>query len=211
MYNFSQYPTHHICESFTDVCDMFNALKDPQNIVALDTETSGLSPYVNHIVGYAFGSLSGHGYYVPIRHKENPIKDKELVDIQDFIQDWLEKTPDVKKVFWNAKFDIKMFKREGIKLSGPIEDGMLLLALTNKPLNFSKLSLKTAAKEVLGLETIGKQFLDADKRGKGAYIDKMGYGIMNYTIVGFYAAEDAIFTMKLYQHFLKNLDAPNGN
>lgn len=211
MFDFLKYPNHHVCESLNDVCAMFADLEEA-DMVALDTETSGLSPYVDYIVGYAFGKGPGVGYYVPVRHLHNPIKGVELEDVQSVIKEWLEGTPEKTKLFWNAKFDIKMYKRDGIKLSGYVHDGMILLSLTSKPLMFSKSSLKAAAKEILGLEPEGLHILNSEKRGKKPLIDKFGYGIMSHSIVGFYAAEDAIFTYKLCDYFLnqtKSITTPN--
>lgn len=206
MYRFSQYPNYSICESLDDVVKMFTDLRN-ETIVALDTETSGLSPYSNFIIGYAFGKGPNIGYYIPIRHIENPIREYEVPGVQKLVKDYLEKTPEVSKAFWNAKFDIKMFKREGIRLSGPIHDGMILLSIAHKPLEFEKTKLKSAAKEVLGLDPVAEKFLSMEKRGKADLIEKYGYACLSYVSVGFYAAEDAVFTYKLYEHLIKGLDA----
>lgn len=207
MFNTSEFgATHKICETFEDALATFREL-DKHKIVSVDTETSGLNPYKNYICGFVFGHLPGVGYYIPIRHFNNPHKE-EVDSVINLVRDWLGNTPEIEKVFWNAKFDLKMLSREGIKVSGVVHDGMVLLPLADRPTVSEKLALKDVAREILGVKTLGLEALQQEKRGQP--IKEWGYACLDYRVVGFYACEDAIFTIKMWEYLLKRMGESNG-
>lgn len=201
MLNLGEYnATHKVCENYEDVLTCLTEL-DNEKVIAVDTETSGLNPYKDYICGFAFGKLPGVGYYIPVRHFNNPMDEKESKEVIKLVKDWLVNTPKIEKVFWNSKFDLKMLNRDQIAVSGVIHDGMVLLPLADRPTISEKLSLKSVAKEILKVEAKGMEALKQEKKGKD--IEKYGYAGLDWKVVSFYACEDGIFTIKLWEYLTK--------
>ena len=93
-------------------------------IMGFDTETTGLNPEEDNIVGYSFSFNETDGYYVPVDHKSietdkldengNIIKKAKLVYVSlgqealDIIYDVMCKCERV--LMYNARFDIRMME-----------------------------------------------------------------------------------------------------
>lgn len=73
-------------------------------IMGFDTETTGLNPEENYIVGYSFSFNEINGYYVPVEHKDLALG-KEALDI---IYEVMQKCKLV--LMYNARFDIRMME-----------------------------------------------------------------------------------------------------
>lgn len=81
--------------------DMINC-KYP--IMGFDTETTGLNPEENYIVGYSFAFNETEGYYVPVEH-ESLALGKQALDIIYEVMCKCEKV-----LMFNARFDIRMME-----------------------------------------------------------------------------------------------------
>ncbi len=204
MYDFGEKfnKTHKVCTSFDDVVQILKELeKEP--FVAVDTETSGLDPYTRDICGYAFGTPNV-GYYVPVRHMRNPIAGFELERVRSVLKMFLEKSGQP-KVFFNAKFDIKMLQRDGIIVGPPVEDTSLLFPLLTIPIANFSLKLKDICREVLGFKTSGQETLKKEIHGKADMVKKYGYAFVPFHILGPYACEDGMMTAQLWRWMMAKM------
>ena len=189
--------THNICVTVDDVKFMLLDLEKHKTI-AIDTETSGLDPYKRDICGYVFGYYPNIGYYIPVRHMVNPIEGEELKNVRVLLKTFLE-TSGQSKVFFNAKFDIKMLRRDGIRVKGPVEDVSLLFPLLTVPTINNSLKLKDISREVLKFKTLGDAALRKAKHGKPEMVEKYGYSFLPFDLVGVYACEDVMMTIQLWE------------
>ncbi len=104
--------------------DSLNALEKvfqslaSRSVIALDTETTGLSAHSDQIVGFSFCADDKNAYYVPLRHVDdagariasqcNP--EQALAALQKFIHD-------KKLVGQNMKFDLNILRAAGVRIS----------------------------------------------------------------------------------------------
>lgn len=112
--------------------------------VAVDTETTGLDVWHGDepFAISAFG-LSGKEHYVEFNVDPFTRKvqyDKRLRPFKEMLED-----EDITKVFWNAKFDIRMLRKAGVEVRGTIHDAMYMAHCCNS-LEFSY-GLKHLAKK----------------------------------------------------------------
>ena len=109
------------------------------DVIAFDTETSGLDPHKDRPVGYVFTwSMNPRdSIYLPIRHEGGGNLDPEPVI--RFTKDTLART-DLRVVMHNAAFDIWMAEKDGIFIEGAVEDTALNAPLIDE--NLGKYNLQ---------------------------------------------------------------------
>lgn len=145
--------------------------------VAWDTETSGLNPEMDWIVGFSFSFDGKTGYYVPVKHDDIALG-KEALDIFYSI---LKKAGT--QLLYNCRFDQRFMEYAGYNLEGlPYYDAMnaIWLADTNVVLP----SLKGSERHYMGWtpktfsETLGDattfQHVPAEDAYKYACTDAIG-------------------------------------
>ena len=156
---------------------------------AIDTETTGLKMYSPRervkLISRCGNGSSLHG----VRSKK----------IRKILAD-----PKIAKLFWNAKFDIPMLKKEGYKIRGPVIDCMIMSQMTN-PDEISH-SLKHFARKFLDdpyLEEINLKKWQGRGKNKKPMWDAPDH------IMHPYAIKDAVMTHDLFyvlRQGLKELD-----
>jgi DNA polymerase I len=157
-----------------------------EEIIAVDTETTGLDVYTDVIVGVSLTlpSQDKH-YYIPFK----PTTDERALpsELIEILRPLIE-SENVKKIFHNAIFDIAMFRRHGITLSGLAWDTQTAMHLLNE--NEPSFKLKDLAPKYLGVEsdTFDQLF------GKDAKFAEIPLDI---ALV--YAAKDTDLTYRLYK------------
>jgi len=113
--------------------------------VAVDTETSGLTPAAVDLIGMSLSTETGNGCYIPLQHKfggcfsdgfdfdDTPkeVSDENVNNTQlpmgvvmEMMKPMLE-DPSVLKIGQNIKFDMQMFYPHDIEIA-PIDDTMVL-------------------------------------------------------------------------------------
>lgn len=158
-----------------------------EEVIAVDTETTGVDVYSDVIVGLSFSlPKAGRHVYIPVAHN---VKDAQLK--RGFVLESLAPildNPAIGKVLHNAIFDIAMFRRHGFDLVGVIWDTMTAMHLLNE--NEPSFKLKDLAPKFLGVpsDTFAELF------GKDARFDEIPLDI---ALV--YAAKDTELTYKLYE------------
>ena len=168
----------------------------PDQVVAFDTETTGLDAGTDTLVGFSFSSDAQTGYYVPVAHS--------YLGVPEQVGHVAAKAA-IAKIFksrvvgHNLKFDLHFVTRylETRRLA-IYADTILLAWLVNPE---SALSMDKLSKALLDHEMIA--FKDTVKKGED-------FSSVELEDACSYAAEDAIITLRLYNlllNFLKDQQA----
>jgi DNA polymerase-1 len=154
-------------------------------MVAFDTETTGLDPTKDHLVGFSFSSDGKIGYYVPMMHSYLGVGDQVSIDAaKQAIKAIFER----RVIGHNIKFDLHFVTRFlGVECLNIHADTMVLAWLTDSA---RSLSMDNLSQNLLHHEMI--HFKDTVKKGE------------NFASVAIedackYAGEDAYITYRLYE------------
>ena len=194
------------------------------DIIAFDTETTSLNPRKGSIIGWSVSAEPGKGYYLPTKLFQNG----ELVDA--YIED--VKAHDVsikvinmlvgkKLIMHNASFDCRFVKNyfKIDLLSSLHADTMLLVHTVNEEGagfgSSSPFGLKSIAKMIqkelgLDVEKAANEEQIALKNSikeNGGSVTRDNYEIWkaDINILSEYAAADTDLTLRVYNHFIKDL------
>ena len=145
--------------------------------VAWDTETSGLNPDIDWLVGFSFSFDGLTGYYVPVKHDDIALG-KEALDIFFSI---LSKAGT--QFLYNCRFDQRFFEAAGYSLEG-LRYYDVMNAIWLADTNVLMPSLKASERRFLGWipktfsETLGEattfQHVPAEDAYKYAITDALG-------------------------------------
>ena len=145
--------------------------------VAWDTETSGLNPDIDWLVGFSFSFDGKTGYYVPVKHDDIALG-KEALDIFHSI---LRKAGT--QFLYNCRFDQRFFEAAGYSLEG-LRYYDVMNAIWLADTNVLMPSLKASERRFLGWipktfsETLGEattfQHVPAEDAYKYACTDALG-------------------------------------
>ena len=173
------------------------------NICALDTETMGLNPMLDDIVGFSLYTPGLKAVYIPINHI-NYISN-EKVDNQlskEFCKEQLSRLAinKVKMIMFNAKFDIRVLRHQlGVYLTA-WWDGYIAQKLLNE--NEIENGLKYLhAKYVLNGKKDAFSFSDL--------FNDISFNLIPIKTGYVYAARDAEITYELYKYQEQFLDKNN--
>lgn len=188
---------YHLIDNSFELLRMKSKMKN-ENYIGLDTETTGLEVFGHDkIVGISISLPNAdQHFYIPIRHNTN---DKQLSPEEVFreLKPLLE-DESLGKVLHNAKFDVHMFRKEGIKVKGIIMDTMVSMHILNE--NEPSYALKNLATKW------GKYFGFEDK--SATYEELFGTGGFQDTpldIATIYACKDTHLVVQMYQWILGHL------
>ncbi|MDC0737616.1 DNA polymerase I [Cognatishimia sp. SS12] len=170
--------------------------------VAVDTETTGLNEMQADLVGVSLCVEAGEACYIPLAHVKGDADDlfgsDERVPDQMALEEALQilkpllEDDAVLKIFQNAKYDCKIFKRYGVTVA-PIDDTMLMSYALNAGLHnhgMDVLSENYLSHKPISIKTLlgsGKSAITFDKVPVADAVK--------------YAAEDADITLRLWQRF----------
>ena len=178
--------------------------------VAIDTETSGLTPAKADLIGISMSTASGNGCYIPLGHvdpagfadgfdfgdntdnkkddrpelKQMPV-DSALSMLKPMLED-----PSVLKIGQNIKFDMQMFFDHDIEIS-PIDDTMVLSYVLDG--SEHRHGMDELADLFLGKTTIKYE----EVCGKGK--NQISFAEVPLDKALDYAAEDADITLQLHE------------
>ncbi|MDX1296008.1 MAG: DNA polymerase I, partial [Sulfurimonadaceae bacterium] len=173
---------------------LVTALK-PEQIVAFDTETTGLDSSVDHLVGFSFSTDENEGYYVPVAH--NYLGVPEQVS-HDAAKAAIYKIFESKVVGHNIKFDLHFVTNylecDRLEIAA---DTIILAWLVNPE---SGLALDKLSANLLQHEMIS--FKDTVKKGET-------FASVELEDACKYAAEDALITLQIYNILLERLKLQN--
>ncbi|WP_345974150.1 DNA polymerase I [Sulfurimonas sp. HSL3-7] len=161
------------------------------DIVAFDTETTGLEHTRDHLVGFSFALNDEVAYYVPVAHFYLGVPDQVC---KETAQKALRKIFASRVVGHNIKFDLHFVADFlGVETLDIYGDSIVLSWLVNPE---SKHSLDHLAQEWLDHEMIA--FKDTVKKGET-------FASVELEDAAKYAAEDALITRRLFNILLEKL------
>ena len=156
--------------------------------VSFDVETTGLDVMRADLCGVSLSIEAGSGVYIPVRspQPESHLDEAAVVaGLKDVMQD-----ESITKIAHNAKFDMKMLRRVGIHVKGPIQDSMIASYVVNS--SRPRHRLDDLALGLLQLECIPLKSLI----GTGAKARTFDTVDLKQAVP--YAAEDADITLRLW-------------
>ena len=160
-------------------------------LMAIDTETTGLDYMVADLVGVSVSVEAGHAAYIPFGHDylgapQQLTKQQVLEGLRPILEDSA-----IKKVGQNLKFDISVLAQHGIQLKGIAFDTMLESYVLDSVA--TRHDMDSLAEYYLQHATTGF----SDIAGKGAA--QLTFNQIALEQAGPYAAEDADITLNLHQ------------
>lgn len=164
------------------------------NIIDIDTETTGLDPITDQIVGACIYTPGEKAAYVPINHISyisNMRVDGQLTNEQVAKEFQRLVDANTQIIMFNAKFDIRVIRHQlGVYLT-PAWDGFI-----------AGKCLKENEQEG-NLKYLWKKYCSPDKEAEHFTFEKMFEGIkfnlIPISTAYLYAAKDAIMTHELYE------------
>lgn len=199
-------------QTITTVDELKEFLSHVTNILAIDTETTGLSHINSKLVGISIAYDATHGAYIPLRHLGAcddlfggaSIAPNQLPIDVVYKHLWQILTnPDILKIGHNLKYDFHIFENEGWDTSKikPFDDTMLLSYILHGTVHghgLDELSVKYLGHENISYESLfPPKTRDAERRFDTLAIDAASP----------YAAEDATVCRALYDLMRPQLDA----
>jgi DNA polymerase I len=178
----------------TDAATLESVVEDLRNepIIAVDTETTGVDVYADHIVGVSLTlPQADYHVYIPCGHVEGEQLDRDYVlkTLKPIMED-----QSIGKVLHNAVFDMHMFLRYDIALNGLKWDTQIAMSLLNE--NEPSFALKNLATKYLKepSDTFAELF------GKNA-----AFAEIPLDVACVYAAKDTDITWRMYEFQRKHM------
>ena len=160
---------------------------------AFDTETTGLNSMTSGLVGLSFSIKSEHAWYVAVGHNEGdqvPFEEG-LAALRPLFED-----ESIKKIAHNANFDMMVLATAGITLKNLTFDTMIAAALCGRrAIGLKQLTLELFQAEMTEIKTL----IGVGKK-------QITMAAVPIELAGPYAAADADFTWRLYEHFEPEID-----
>jgi len=169
-------------------------LKD-SSVIALDTETKGVRPLVDDIVGISVAVKEREAFYIPFGHEtqESQLPKEEVVAaLKPILEDESKE-----KWLHNAKFDALVLSQLGITLNGIAFDSMLAASLLF-PSDGRRLGLKSLSQQLFDETMLSYQeVVKANKYKNFAHVP--------LSLAAEYAAVDAHQTYKISKKLKQEL------
>jgi DNA polymerase-1 len=152
---------------------------------AFDTETTGLDPRHDRLVGLSFATAPGRAWYVPVP--------EDRAECRAFLQAFapLFADPFKIKIGHNAKFDLTILRQYGVEVRGELHDSMLAHYVID-------------ASDRHGMDHLARQYLHYSPVPISALIGEKKKGVpqgnmgdLSAEEISDYAAEDADVTLQL--------------
>jgi len=194
-------------KTLADVRHNYVCVKTPEQVQSLlttlanagewsfDTETTGLDPRHDRIVGMSFATAAGLAWYVPLP--------EDRAECLTFLAPFkpLFADPFKIKIAHNAKFDLTILRQYGVEARGELHDSMLAHYVID-------------ASDRHGMDHLARQYLRYDPIPITALIGQKKRGVAQGNMADLtpddicdYAAEDADVTLQLDRELRKKAQA----
>lgn len=175
-------------------------------VIAVDTETTSLTPHQAKLVGISLSAKAGESYYVPVGHyalgkpEERVPEQLEPAVVRKHLKPVLE-DPKIGKIGQNLKYDLQILRNFGIDLQGIQSDTLLESYVLDpeQPHNLDSLAFRHLGHQNITYEEVtgtGKKQINFAE----VAIDKATQ----------YAAEDADVTLRLHEKLMPLVEKAGG-
>lgn len=169
-------------------------------VASIDTETTGLNPMLDEIVGFSIYTPGQKAAYIPINHIDYMTNAKVSNQMnKEFCRQQLQRLKDnnIKLIMFNAKFDIRVLRHQiGVYLEA-YWDGYIAQKLLNENETES------------GLKALHKKYILKNEKDAFAFselFEKISFNLIPINSGYIYAARDAEITFELYKYQEQFLD-----
>ena len=182
-------PSYHLVESEDQFKAVISELQKADHY-CFDTETTGLDPLSDKVIGISFSTKSKTGWYIPVPKEDGK---RVLNRFKSLLED-----PEKEKIAQNLKFDRSMLLQYDIDVRQPWFDTMVAHYLIAPEMNHG---MDFLAERYLKYKPISIESIIGKKGRNQLSMDQIDpKEVLNY------AAEDADITLQLYQIFKKDID-----
>ena len=166
-----------------------------KGLAAFDTETTGLNTLRDRLVGFSLSVEAGEGFYVPLEAAEGG---RALIPKEEALRqlERLFKKEDFLLITHNGKFDLEVMRTAGAASPRCALFDTMVAAWIVDP-DYPSFSLEYLAESLLGLK--GVEFAELVPKGKTLADVPLDEAQR-------YAAEDADFTLRLYEFLSPKID-----
>lgn len=198
--NLGQYANDYIVIRTREELARYIDASVENDVISIDTETTGLDPLQDKVVGVCIYTPGQKGAYIPINHisyktgvrvAEQLTEQQVSTIMQKLIDQHIQ---DI--IMFNAKFDIRVLRHMGLKDIYCTWDGYLAARLLNEN------------EESSGLKALHKKYC-LDGKGDAFAFESLFKGVrfdnVPITTGYLYAAHDAVITYELYMYQKKYL------
>lgn len=187
-------------------------LSHVKNVIAFDTETTGLNQISDKIVGISLAYDDIHGAYIPVRHiaKSTDLFGVDSLAANQLSTDIIYKklwpiftNPNIVKIAHNLKYDLHILDNEGWDITKitPFDDTMLLSYALHGTLHGH--GLDELAEKYLNHTNIKfSDLFDAKIKDVDRHFETLSFETATK-----YSGEDSVVTMALYKLMRPQLDA----
>lgn len=208
-------------ETYVQMIEHINA----HDLIAFDTETDGLNPRRNKIIGFSVSGEEGSGYYMPtilwngLDTVDATIDGKCAHELAKFA---IKKLVDKKVIAHNFSFDGRFVKNfYGIDLISSLHCDTILLAHTldedgpgfmfGKSFGLKEIAMSIQSKIGIDVSSSAKEEqirLKQSIKNRGGSITQENYEIWKaeLSVLSEYAAADTDLTLRIYNYFMKKLE-----
>ncbi len=133
----------HIVLTEESLDKLIENLKNSDEI-AIDTETTGIRPLRDELVGISFAFNKNEAYYIPLSHEDSSVKQLDLKSTLEKLKP-IFLSNKIEKIFHNAKFDLLVLKQYGADFKNITFDTLIAASLLKKEddkINLKVLSVK---------------------------------------------------------------------
>ena len=167
------------------------------DVIAIDTETTGLDYMDADLVGISLSFTPGEAHYIPLLHDDTSVTQLDTTEVIKELKPMLEGTEN-KVIGQNIKFDKNVLAKYGVNVSSIKNDTMMMSYVLDASAtrhNLDALSLYYLNHKTSTFEEI------AGKGAKQVTFDKVPIDTATH-----YAAEDADITLRLYEELNSKLE-----
>ncbi len=198
-------PTRGVYRVITTASDLKALVAELRSaeVIAVDTETTGLSPMEAALCGISLSTKSGTGAYVPVRSPDISmhLTEQEVIDaLRPILED--ASRP---KTGHNLKYDLIILRRHGIRLRGIVSDTMVASYLVDSSRPSHGMDALAAA--LLHYRCIPITSLIGERTVKGRRVEQLRFDQVALDRAGEYAAEDADVSLRLHEHLYPEIRA----
>jgi DNA polymerase I len=185
---------YHLVNNEAQIKDLVSKLAQ-QTAFCFDTETTGLDPHSDHLVGLSFSFKTGEAYYIPVPQDQK----KAIAIVQKFKTVFADEN--ILKIGQNMKFDILFLSGYGIEVKGGYFDTMVAHYLIQPELRHN---LDYLSEIYLGYKKVATEEL-IGKNGK----NQLSMRQVDLEQIKEYACEDADITFQLKSLLGNDLNKAN--